>query len=463
MSRAATQVSPGTSRIRPYVGPGGVIEAVKKLAEKRGLLTDSDQKYFQKLKSWEKQCRDKALAGNVFGKDTDAAIHNDFFRYADIVERALRIRLSPFDRECIERTSGCPIDRARVHFLGDNHTDVGMQRNRTRYLNQFARTGDIVLLEGSPNSIELAKLDLDQDTYQKVYFYSWDHYGTLLQQVQILKLQVAHMDLVERYMKLLDQAVANDDFVIPRILDKKMDQLYEFIDYVHPLNERYKELRNASLLATTSTFLQLFPDQRVFVMAGRNHIKAIEARAGQMGDSCVVYFKDTDEKSFSPSAYTRHLAGQFQLPFPIPDSSPSFQVESSSSPSFRVESSSSPSFQVESRALIKIADLLCKVYSAFLTGETPLADSRPSLCEPDPSTYSGPISLRKPQSALFRSSTSVLRESLEYIDEARRAICVGDANGLRTAMENLRENHPSLQIGDFPTIEQLDTLSSSLK
>jgi hypothetical protein len=154
-----------------------------------------------------------------------------------------------------------PLD-AHLICLGDNHGDETQNAWRSAVINHYAKDGDIVLCESAPASkrisIKKAKDSLSFFSKKKLECYGWDdpkQYNLAFGYIQLL------VKLTEKYGPISSfEELSEEDRM--NLVDQQ--KIYETAD----------KLRTDSMEKTTKKFLiHLKPGQKVFLIAGSDHLK----------------------------------------------------------------------------------------------------------------------------------------------------------------------------------------------
>jgi hypothetical protein len=170
-------------------------------------------------------------------------------------------------KEILPPEGTATINDARIIFLGDsNHTDDKMRLLYQKFIEAVAKDGDIVLIEAKPCLVlqDSRKMRATSSISKKILVYGWDDYEKWKQGIELIQVCRKCYEVEER-LKIQPKSDANDTLI--NKLGLKLDECMEKFKVLTPE-------RDASLIKAVQTcFLNLKPLQRIFVIAGKAHLK----------------------------------------------------------------------------------------------------------------------------------------------------------------------------------------------
>jgi hypothetical protein len=151
-----------------------------------------------------------------------------------------------------------PIEKANIICLGERHDCQNHVTLHARLLESFAKDGDIVLVEGvkSGQVVSRHKLEVTKTLTKDVTVYGWDN----------IDLVTEAMRLSREGVKLDDRLDSSDLSTMERATLRQMHKT---------LMGKYTAIaqgeRNKVLARTISTMRQIYPEKRIFIIAGYRH------------------------------------------------------------------------------------------------------------------------------------------------------------------------------------------------
>ena len=155
------------------------------------------------------------------------------------------------------------LENAKIICLGNQHNTRKHLFTIPQLINTVARDGDIVLVEEVPANMEIKKEDyqLTKNISADVKVIGWDdakkHSFVLQETRELYKLQ----DQINSY-----QAIGGDMQTHSRLTSEYEQRSAQLMDIAG-------RQRNESLIRTLNGAIQLYPDKRIFVLAGKDHFK----------------------------------------------------------------------------------------------------------------------------------------------------------------------------------------------
>lgn len=359
------------------------------------------------------------------------------------------------DEMGIQSIVGCPIEEARVHVLGDRHNDIGMKQNRTRYIDRFAKDGDILLVEGAPSMVQVDRQICSESMKIRtdLQVYPWDDYEAWLKQKGNLELIVHDIHLFLNFCSILPGLTANElqeriknvgdaeqilseqyEQIKKRLetvdsrLSEKFKNVYESLDKMQPPSFKEKA-RDESLIQTIRRFMEFYPEKRIFLVAGELHLKNTQEQIEKLASSCVVKFKETDQKSYSPLQYLSKVTDfKNEIQYPKPLSAP-FTFE-------QCDAKLDEWNQVIDRFKKKAEDILSEVHS--IKKLDPIERHIASL------KFDAPVSLRTSVTQVLYSASGAARRSQSSLKLALTYSDAGKIQEYWKPIQQIKATFPSL-------------------
>jgi hypothetical protein len=163
---------------------------------------------------------------------------------------------------------GLPIDQAKVIFFPEHHKDIRQHKKRAALLNQVMRDGDVLLMEGAIFGIEIPSSERD-GIQHKIKRTGWESADLFLPSFK-------------KYLRLKE--IEGKRFEMNPELHAEGWRL------LREMNGVDKQKRNDAMVSNIHFLMENLKDgQRIFVIAGANHIEAKLLRQFENQHTMVEY------------------------------------------------------------------------------------------------------------------------------------------------------------------------------